>query len=380
MAVNLPSELTTIILEYAYYDANGQPDRRTLSACTLLCTSWSAVAQPLLFRHVCAPSSKDHENRLAIFRSTLLSGSEHGRILAAQVRRAEVAIRDLADVEIFVELIYHCHHLYELILRVHGVHAFQSSTLEALGAPAIIGRPAPIRALALLSCGIQSPILYQLLATWPTIRFLRLGTELAAHPPTDMPIRASLYELSLARTPCVEGMGWLLSNSQGTLRIFECHAAPEGAHREILAAHTAHLLSLRLFRHTFGVPALLRRCSSLREVMLTQVSDFLPLGELPAALEHLTFRHFMSTHSVLPPSILEAIEKLPKLRLVSCDVSARLATNYAALEEKCTQKGVVLDHDVVPIRAFEDPIPLVRFPRGRSVDNLRYMNPEAQED
>lgn len=348
--MDVPPELVMQILEHAYYDANGQPDRRTLCACALLCTSWSSVAQALLLRHVRVPGSKARSDLQTVPRPIFLTGSERAQMLASHVRRAEITVEDTDDEVTLVELIYHCCHLYELTLRINGVHAFSLSTVEALGKPVVTERLTPIRSLALLSCGIQSPILYQLLMIWPAIRFLRLGTELAAAPPRYSTFEGSLYELSLLRTPCVEGMGWLLSNSRETLRILECHVAPEGAHRDILAKHTPHLLSLRFFRHTRGVPTLLRQCNSLREVMFTQVSDFLPLGEMPATLEHFTFRHFVGTQAVVPPSIVQAIEKLPRLRLVSCDISARLAANYGALEEKCTQKGVIIDHDVVPIR------------------------------
>ena len=345
-----------LVVEQAYYDTRGEPDRQTLRACALVCTSWLSVAQPMLFRHVRVPGSKDHRDLLAVFRTTLFSGSERARTLASYIRRAALTIDCLIDEETFVALIIHCPHLYELVLRCTGIHAFQDSTLEALSTPAVTERHTPIRALALLSCGIQSPILYQLLDIWPTVRFLRLGVELAAAPPPGATMKGSLYDLSVMRIPCIEGLGWLLSNTHDTLRIFECHVAPQGAHRELLAKHIRHLLSLRFFRHTLGANALLRQCRSLREVMFTQVSDFLPLGELPATVEHLTFRHFVGTHASVPPSIVEAVEKLPKLRLVSCDASAPLADNYAALEEKCRQKGVLLDHDVVPIRTVR-PLP-----------------------
>ncbi|GJF00267.1 hypothetical protein PsYK624_165510 [Phanerochaete sordida] len=249
--------------------------------------------------------------------------------------------------------------------------------MEALSSSAVTQRPSPIRAVVIPVCGIQSPIMYQLLHIWPTVRFLRIGTELAAPPPQDMPMRARLYELALVRLPCLQGLAWLLAASRGSLRILECPFAPPGAHGELLAAHTPELHSLRLFRHTLGTRALLQRCGALREVMFTQLSDFLPLGELPKGIEHVSFRHFAQV--ALSPAVVRAVEELPRLHLVSCDATARSAIGFAALAEACSRKGALLGHDVVPVRVSEDPIPLMKFPRGRTVDNLRYMNPGVQE-
>lgn len=348
--MDIPPELLLLILEHVYYNALGFPDRPTLCACALVCTSWTPIAQKMLFHSIRVPvrdvNSSD-SSRLDNFRSMLLS--EEDRTLASHVRRAEITVKARADEDILVELVNTCQHLYELTLRVDGVHEFRRSTLERLGNAYVTERPTPLRALALLSCGIQSPILYQLMSIWPTIQFLRLGTELAAYAP-PAPTRAQLYELALHRMPSVAGLEWLLAASAGSLRALELHTAPDAQYDGVLGAHTAHLRSLRLFRHTQRSGALLRRCMRLREVMLTQVSNFLPLGELPAGVEHLTFRHFPGDAGGVPPSVLAAIDKLPRLRLVSCDASAWQSGHFRVLEEKCRQRNVRLDHDVVPFR------------------------------
>ena len=337
-----------LLFEQIYYDINGLPDRQTLRACALVCSTWSLSAQQLLFHDIRVP---DDEDRFKSFSAALYASSERGRMLLSFVRRAEVVIATGRPNEWdLVDLINHCHHLYELRLRVTGVHMFKSATLEALSSVQVIERSTPIRALALLSCGIQSPIIYQLLAIWPTIRFLRLGTELAASPPCDVSTTAQLYELVLHRIPCIEGMEWLLSASQGSLRILECNTAPSAKYDRILAVHAEQLQSLRLFRHTPRSAALIRQCTHLREVMFTHLSDFLPLGELPETLEHITFRYLPGVATVVPWSMVAAIDKLPRLRLVSCDASAWQAANYPALLEKCSEKHIVLDHDVVSIR------------------------------
>jgi hypothetical protein len=343
----VPAELVTPILEEVYYDYYGFPNKRTLRACALVCSVWSGPAQRLLFHNLRVPGSPE---RLKTFRATLYATSERAQILASFVRRAEIDITTDAETRDLVELLYHCPHLYELRLRVGGIHEFNDATMTALSDAQITERATPIRALALLSCGIQSPIIYQLMEAWPTVRFLRLGTELAAPPPPAMSTGARLYELVLQRTPCVEGLEWLLSASQKSLHILECNMPPAARHNQILARYTEHLQSLRLIHHTPFSAALIRQCTNLREVMFAHLSDFLSLGELPQTLEHITFRYVPGVVAVVPPSIVTAVDKLPRLRLVSCHTSARQAVDYPALQEKCKERHVELGHDVVPIR------------------------------
>ena len=284
-------------------------------------------------------------------RAALLSSLDANRThtLAAYVRRASFVIRGPSDEDDLVHLVRRCQHLYELILNVGGVHAFQDSTIQALSEPGITERSTPPRALFLRQCSVQSPILYQLLAAWPTIQFLRLGFELAAPAPQAIRTTARLYELALYRTPSLKAMSWILSASRETLRVLECHAMPSGDYNEILDAHTEHLLSLRILQSPRSAQ-FIRKCVNLRELAFTQLSTFFPLGELPQSIEHLAIRYIPGVSTAIPTSIISAVDKLPRLRLVSCDPYSTENTNYPALDEKCRAKGVVLDHNAVPIQ------------------------------
>lgn len=347
--IHLPAELVLLILEQAYYDRRGFPDWHTLSACARVCTSWRPLAQRLLFHQVVVPGIHQTSSTRESFRSTVLSTSDGGRELASYIRRVDVTIRGPEDEDNLVQLINHCHHLYELVLRASGVHALRDVTMHALGSPLVIDRPTPIRAL-FLSCGIQSPILYQLLAVWPTIQFLRIGTELAALPPKTLETKAKLYELVLYRLPSVRAMEWMLSASDGSLRILECQVVPDARYDTILDAHTRHLQSLRVFHQTLRSRTFIHKCVNLQELMLAQLSRFLPLGELPETLEHVAFRQLPGVSDAISTSIISAVDKLPRLRLMSCDASARQSEHYPALEEKCRKKRVLLDHNMVPIQ------------------------------
>lgn len=343
--IRLPVELVMLVLEQAYYDKKGFPDRPTLNTCALVCKDWSPLAQRLLLHHVEVPASA----RRDAFRAALFSlNDDRAHTLAASVRRASFRITSPSDEDDLVRLVGHCRHLYELVLRVSGVHAFRNATIQALGQSAITERTTPLRALVLHQCGVQSPILYQLLAVWPTIQFLRLGFELAAPAPQTIRTAAKLYELVLYRTPSLRAMSWILSASKRTLRILECHAMPSADYNEILDDYTEHLLSLRI-RQSPRTAQFIRKCVSLRELVFIQLSTFLPLGELPQSIEHLAIRYIPGVSTEIPTSIISAVDKLPRLRLISCDVYSTEDPNYPALKEKCREKAVVLDHNVVPL-------------------------------
>lgn len=354
----MPLDLVASIIEEAYYndDLGKTPDRCTLRACALVCTSWAGLAQKLLFRAVSIPSDLD---RCAAFRSAAYAPSERSRILVSYIRSAHIDVGSgtpdkYNSVSDLVDLVTHCPRLYELSLRFHGVHELDNATLDALQAAQLRAHRSPIRALSLLSCGIQSPILYQLLVIWPTIQYLRVGTEIVAPPPSK-PIGAKLYELTLHRTPSAEALSWLLSASKDTLRILGCHTAPPTSYDPILAEHTERLHSLRIFRHTPRTVAIIRQCTSLKELVLTQLSNFLPLGELPPTLEHISFRYFPGTVNLPLSTIISAIENLPRLSLVSCDACARENPDFPLFEAKLAEKQASLCTDVLPIRAVSAP-------------------------
>ncbi|KAI0345849.1 hypothetical protein BDW22DRAFT_1389779 [Trametopsis cervina] len=375
----VPEDVVQRVLEELFYDDQHQPDYAALSACSQVCTLWRPLAQKLLFHQVKIPG-RSRGRHLASFCTAVYSCSPQSETLASYVRRVVIVLGNPAinphsnDVSDLIELLSHCHGIYEMSLHVSGVE-LDANTMEALRDAHRRSFPTPVRALN-LSCGILSPILYHLLSVWPTVQFLRLGVELVAPIPKG-PSPVQLYELALHRLPQPHIMQWLLSSSEGSLRILEFPTATTEQYDHVLEKHYEHLHSLRFFRQTLRSSTLVRRFTNLRELLISQLSSFLPLGDLPQSIEHLGFRHFsgVAANDIgALDTLVSAIDKLPRLRLISCDASAKGNHAFATLENSCKQRGVVISFDVQSWRTYEDPVPLCAYPRGRSIHNLPYMN------
>jgi hypothetical protein len=356
--IHIPLDVVERVFEDLFYDDQLAPDYATLSACSKVCTLWRAPAQKLLFRQVVIPGRQRPKEHLDGFRAALYEPTDHSRTLASHVRRVQVDLRN-ADADEgnttsdLTDLLSRCHRVYEVSLTVQGPHELDSDVIAALKDAHQRSYPTCIRALNLYSCGILSPILYQLLFVWPTIRHLRLGTEIAALLP-KVPPKVQLYELVLWRIPRPHIMAWLLSSSPpGSLRILEMNTAPDYHYDDVLAMHYEHLQSLRLFRHTSRTGTVARRFTRLRELVVTQPSSFLPLGKLPQSLEHLSFRYFIGTGETtgipLEP-VISAVDKLPKLRLITCDAAVQNNKRFDSLKKLCQERGVNISSNVIPIR------------------------------
>ncbi len=126
-------------------------------ACSLTQRSWYLPAQRLLFRHIpkCVRPVRLFED-----------------ICILDIIFTLESIPDLAF------LFANCPRLYELGLSAQGVFTLPPSVPTA-----------NIRALHLVECSVQSPILHDLLALFSTVRFLTVGTEIVAPlpPSTNSP-------------------------------------------------------------------------------------------------------------------------------------------------------------------------------------------------
>ncbi|KAF8547673.1 hypothetical protein OG21DRAFT_1526995 [Imleria badia] len=328
---HLPPELVFVILEHAYYTPAGSPDYAILANCSLVCTSWSIPAQSLLFRR----SPKLHLDTIASFNAALKSSAVRGKPMGDAVRSLDISfggsLNGALQPEIFSQLLLACPKLYDLTLSTYGVHEFDQFALAKLK-----DAGQSIRALSLQHCGVQSPVLFQLLGIWPRVRFLKIGTEIAAWPwrhpaetpilrqlqtntaPNDMeqrpPARASLYDLALSRIPQQPVLTWLLGSSATSLRILDLHEVPGIAARQTLGVHAPHLRSLRLLHFSLDSAAFLRQCTRLEELVIYNVPVFVPLApELPPSIEHLSFRNPRHTFRKSLRPFLDAIESQNKL-------------------------------------------------------------------
>ncbi|KAI1789648.1 hypothetical protein LXA43DRAFT_561143 [Ganoderma leucocontextum] len=366
---DLPAELIDAILEHTYYE-KGVPDNDTLRACALVSATWREPAQRLLFRRVTLRGMHHGREHLSFLGATDLQ-TEYSRTLGGHVRVLELFIGDKAGLDLddadLADILSRTPRLYELVLRATGIHQFATGTMEKLRALAGLDAntvdghthsahtPLRIRALSLLSCGIQSPILYQLLSVWSSIEFLLIGVEIAAPPPRSQPHPSfKLYQLTVMRTPRLYILSWLLSASMDSLRIVSFRDAPGRELDPILDAVGPRLRSLRLMNNSVRTPKVLERCPNLEEFVLVQLSTLFGLEGLPKTLEHLSCRNLPEEPQSLD-SVLEAVEVLPRLRVVTCDKRARLDERFGALEGLCAGKGVELFVDETPFWVVSAP-------------------------
>lgn len=354
---DLPTELLDAILEHTYYE-KGLPDNDTLRTCALVSVSWRKPAQRLLFRRVTLRRMHRGREHLAFLEATGFQ-TEYGRMLGGHVRVLELFIGDKTGLDLddtdLADILSRTPKLYELVLRVTGIHEFAMGTMEKLrtlagvdGGLHPIHTPLRLRALSLLSCGIQSPILYQLLSVWSSIEFLFIGVEIAAPPPRSQPHPTfKLYQLTLMRTPRLYILSWLLSASMDSLRIVSFRDAPGCELDPILDAVGPRLRSLRLMNNSVRTPKVLERCPNLEEFVLVQLSTLFGLEGLPGTLEHLSCRNLPDEPQSLG-SVIDAVGVLPRLRVVTCDKRARLDERFGELEGLCAGKGVELLVDETP--------------------------------
>jgi hypothetical protein len=359
----VPPELVLCILEHGYYTSLRTPNYTLLKAAALVCKTWSGPAQTLLFR--CATKIEQHN--IPIFRAALLSSAGRGKALGECIRILDILIGGTNEEpgcspDDFVNLLQACPQLYELSLSITGVHEFEEEILKKLGD---VGKK--LKALTLMKCGLQSPILFQLLKIWNNIQFLKIEKEIAAWPwrtattpvlrrNTDAEELAQrpgaevcLYELALSRFPTSDVLTWLLESSADSLRILELRDIPGPTHRTILSLHAPRLRSLRLAYYNIYSAALLRMCTALEELVIFHVPTHFPLApDLPPTIEHLSFRNPNHTYRYTLQPIIEAVDALPSLRILTCDKNAEQLGDYEILKAKCRMKGAEIIVSDVP--------------------------------
>lgn len=401
---SIPTELIDAILEHVYF-IDGVVDTTTLSSCALSCRAWSEPAQKLLFRRVALRGMYQSRGHLSFLAATD-PRTERGRILAGQIRVLEVFLGDKAGLDLddadLADIIERTPRLYELVLRITGMHQFTDMTMDKLRRLASVGTQIPtiegaeqagpvrIRALTILSCGIQSPILFQLLSVWPSVEFLHIGVEIAPPTPRWRPT-FKLYQLTLMRTPRIHILDWLLSSSMDSLRILSFRDLPGRDFDPLLEQIGPRLRSLRLMNYSLRAASVTKQCPNLEEFVIVQLSPLFKISNLPQALEHLSCRNLPSEDQTLE-AVIEAVTKLPKLKVVTCDRRAREDEQFGELSRLCADKEIELRVDETPFWVVsthlpvfpecmsdgsaqrEDPVHVDHFPRRKSVANFALMN------
>ncbi|CAL1713181.1 unnamed protein product [Somion occarium] len=379
----LPYELVLSILEHAYFVFSSStklggwtPDFETLSSCSLVCGVWRNAAQRLLFHEILHINPR--------FIDAIRSGCERALALAENIRRLELRIYHILPaslsggrfgVDDFLTVLAACRKLYEITLRTDGLHSFDKGAMDKLRALSDERSSlSSVVALNLMSFGTQSPILYQLLSVMRAVRYLRVGTELAAPcPPEPCPVH--LYELALFRTPSnARNVQWLLSSSEGHLRVLEFRDTPGRCYDPLLSIHGPNIRSFRILRQEMRSASIFQLCPNMEELIIYQFSDIIPIRNIPTSVRHLSFRYSpWAENNTLRP-VVEAVERLPSLHLVSCNEETEKHPHFQMLKAKCREKNVRLRVDAPPVFIRDDPIPLRDESRWKCVANFPLMN------
>jgi len=237
-----------------------------------------------------------------------------------------------------------------------------------------MGNGVNLRALYLARCGRQSPILYQLISVWPGIHFLRIGGRICAPPPSQ-PSSIQLHELVLSCGEQLQSntLDWLLSGSQ-SLQVLELWDEPGPRMKSLVAKHGEHLRSLRMPCFNKVAADVVDLCPKLEELALViyHSTALTRLRDLPASIEHFAVRN-MAKKSLHCP-VINTINTLPNLRVVTCDQGSLQYPDFSVLQRACDTRSVDLRVDRRHLWLGDDPVIPRHFPRFRSVSNFPLMS------
>ncbi|KAF5352586.1 hypothetical protein D9756_006137 [Leucocoprinus leucothites] len=251
LATTLPLELIHHILEADYLSTDGEPDRRLLRACSLVCNAWSTPAQYLLFSNVVLRSESDFQSfRLALSRSSLANAVRSLRVVIDHNQPRGLRQHHLAAA------LASCPRLNSISLALFGDGGLNDSveghdnensinddldniirTRFGTGAPVIPNVRRTGISLPLAEALTKSPITSFHLSNWssnplflqnilkflPSLKSLSIaGTPPSVHETTTSPVDPCSLSLNQLRinfqpSPSVDFLRWLLDNSKDTL-------------------------------------------------------------------------------------------------------------------------------------------------------------------
>ena len=185
----------------------------------------------------------------------------------------------------------------------------------------------------------DSPLVYDVVRLWPTLRALRVRTNY----PKLLPERPNVHlcELRLPITSLATVIEWFLPppsrDDRCKLWILELYEIPEGG-GALLSAHGPSITSLTLSRQP--ATGLADLFTDLDEFVIAGPFWSSPLPTLPKTLMHIRLQvHAFISDSVLP-AIATTVPSLAKLRLMSVEEALTTDKHYPILQEACRTHGV----------------------------------------
>ena len=327
-----------------------------LRACAVICKSWLPFARSLLYHSLTIENTRIDVSRTpgTIGPATLLRRSH----LLAFTRSLTVRVVDefattrpifaqdgpyrypeCVSIPEFLSLLAHTPRLWSLSLSVFWSRgdqcSFEPVILDWLSSLAL-----PIEVLDLrYGKPMESPLAYDLVCLWPTIRALRVRADCDMLLPERPNTR--LRELRLPITSLATVIEWFLPPpshpDRSNLRILELYEIPDGG-RTLLSAHGPSVTSLTLTRQP--VSGLADLFTELEEFVIAGPFWSFPLPTLPKTLMHIRLQvHAFMSDSVLRAIVTE-IPSLSNLRLISVEEALTTDIHYPSLQEVCRAHGV----------------------------------------
>ncbi|KAJ7641872.1 hypothetical protein FB45DRAFT_901229 [Roridomyces roridus] len=329
------------------------PDLPGLSACSLVCKSWSIHAQRRLFRRVAIVSneSEPHQNarRISLFLDAIHPATERGRCLGSCVLALTLRHADRKG-------------LSKALLRVPNLRHLDTTTsscdFDAPTLTAFRGKGPQITSLCIQEDfsffpGQHSGRMHRLVAAFPSIRLLEITSNAnSTLPPFEPPPKLSLVAVKFKTTlvqdigPCLssltagDGLQLLLHDSLRGTRSFT--PTPDiGVNLRSLSLQTIDADALGLVH-----------CTNLERFELGRFPDLATLRAIPPSITALSISGTPAANVPVGISFGTFLEELesgfPNLRTLTWTVDFMPpAFAREALEGVCKRRGVRLSLQVV---------------------------------
>jgi len=357
----MPLELVLSFIEAACAGDDYDDHIPLLMACSLVCKTWSAAAQKLLFGQVTLRSQISFQ----LFMNAIDRTTPHGHMLGESMKRMRVVLDHNQPSSLhhhsFALAVTMCPNLRALDISLYGC---AEPGTDIVGVPDVsrLRRSAPSfdeQTISLLKSGpeIQSlqfnnwsenqQSLFQLLDIWPSIQYLSIGGTAPQHiQDSPTPFQCALRGLSLnfQNAPSVEFMRWLLHKSSGSLRTLNLERDPCIDTFEYLVNTVGpRLRSLRLpgFVPT-DYAVLIAKCTNLQELQTENPSLLSAyFKKLPHDLQHLGFGLSLDTPLQVIIALVKARDSLKTIKVQLWE-GGRKHELFSSLKIACAYRGVDL--------------------------------------
>ncbi|KAI0790984.1 hypothetical protein C8Q75DRAFT_758783 [Abortiporus biennis] len=348
---SLPIELVSDIIEKAQY-RDHLPFYKDLRSWCLVCRTWRAISQPLLFRRVVVRGGGRQCTKLlrSLQGDFSMEESNHSESLRNAVRTLVVAIDHQM---VYIDVILLCPNLRELIARLH--HAFFR--------PDAIGRlcNASTNITALHVRSVHSVPMYQLFeALQKSILYLSIDSRSTRFSSfADFTPTWSLRELRIDCLPShsKDLLGWILSgpNAIDTLDILDASMCSPRDFR-LHAFEFTHLRSLRVHEITttdFVFDRTPRKpMAQLQELIFSAIardasespSEF--FDNLPLSIHHLGFSDLVSDDSQM--KVIEGLARFQD----RCSVEGGYTLGLKAFTFTSKNQSAKLVKDIIGFQDF----------------------------